>query len=277
MAPISMSVTLLIILFLYAPLCLARDCFLMDGANVTDAFYPCKSDLSPTEHSACCARAEDTCLSSGLCQSAGGFFFESGCTDPTWGSDDCPNLCPDNRGGWQGSATGPWEPGGIVPSWQVMVCAPNVTCCRVSPTDPSCCGDGQYETPFEVGKPVVPTTFVTDTQGGNITCPTTSAPECDNTSSDNEADAAAATNDTTGGECKETTIGAAIGASLGAALIAMVGVVWFLLMQRKKLVTTIGAYEAAQGNTYSPRKSTPTPVITSMYSAPIAEMDTMRY
>ncbi|KAL4951556.1 ankyrin repeat-containing domain protein [Aspergillus filifer] len=90
----------------------------MNGVNVTDTHAPCNPDLAPTEHSSCCSKKKNVCMTSGLCLSNTGLYWETGCTNATWTSDACPNLCPDLRGNWQGSATGDWSEGEEHDYWQ---------------------------------------------------------------------------------------------------------------------------------------------------------------
>ncbi|KAL4795252.1 hypothetical protein BDV19DRAFT_389386 [Aspergillus venezuelensis] len=225
------------------PLSLARDCFLMNGVNVTDTHAPCTADLAPTEHSSCCSKKKDVCMSSGLCLSNTGLYWETGCTDATWTSDACPNLCPDRRGGWQGSATGDWTEGEEHDYWQVLACGPNRTCCRTREGTPNCCGfDGPYEVEFAIGTPVGFKTMVTPTDMGSATC----SPAGEGQSEDDNVSSGE------NGVCRErseTTVGAAVGASLGAALVAALGGIWFLLYKQKKLAGELGQYKdhVAQG------------------------------
>ncbi|CAO2651419.1 Nn.00g039890.m01.CDS01 [Neocucurbitaria sp. VM-36] len=64
-------------------------CYYPDGKNAT-GLSPCKTDADVSH----CCRDSDVCLTNGLCFSSGlGSVVRRGCTDKTWKSPDCPNVC----------------------------------------------------------------------------------------------------------------------------------------------------------------------------------------
>lgn len=66
-----------------------KACFYPDGKNAT-GLIPCRPDAE-TSH---CCREADACLSNGMCFSPGlGSLVRRACTDQTWKSADCPNVC----------------------------------------------------------------------------------------------------------------------------------------------------------------------------------------
>jgi hypothetical protein len=82
------------------------DCFLPNGTAVplSAAYQPCISTLNV--HSMCCvlnatalealgesADKLDTCLTNGLCQTSEGGWARDLCTDKTWSSPNCVNVC----------------------------------------------------------------------------------------------------------------------------------------------------------------------------------------
>lgn len=80
---------------------LAATCYYRKNNEVKDpSIQPCDPSK---EVSQCCALEKknqgynDTCLSNGLCYAEDGYysgiFFESGCTDKTWGSPLCSSVC----------------------------------------------------------------------------------------------------------------------------------------------------------------------------------------
>ncbi|KAL4942743.1 hypothetical protein BDV06DRAFT_191562 [Aspergillus oleicola] len=238
----------LILVLLHGQPSHARDCYLMDGQSASTSHEPC--DTSTNGHSACCAIGPDTCLESGLCQTSSGLIFETGCTDPTWESDACPSLCPDQSTDWEGKGSGNWTEGTERSYWQVMVCSSGVVCCRSASGDPSCCGDRDLAIEFDVGVPVQETTTrtVTSTRTATSTETVNAGGETCGVDSTTEAQGggAAGATEAAASDCKkrETTVGAAVGASLGAALVATLGAIWILLQRQKKLVATIGGYQA---------------------------------
>lgn len=105
--PVSRAALLLAISILINPITSARNCYYLNGTQITDiAYQPCHSDT--TRDSACCGTnhegaghtgvANDVCESNGLCQNWEGFdgvdpppklWWRQGCTDPTWQSPYC--------------------------------------------------------------------------------------------------------------------------------------------------------------------------------------------
>jgi hypothetical protein len=77
-----------------------RSCYFSDG-TIADGYSACNNN---TAHSGCCRLYQtngtpvDLCTTNGLCLGRSGvwngFFFQSGCTDPTWQSNNCPKACP---------------------------------------------------------------------------------------------------------------------------------------------------------------------------------------
>lgn len=81
--------------FLVRPL-IAVGCYRPDGALVPDPDYiPCKPE-NAAKGSSCCALKRisypDRCLPNGLCGNGDDVFRDS-CTDETWDSPLCPQLC----------------------------------------------------------------------------------------------------------------------------------------------------------------------------------------
>lgn len=85
---------------------LAATCYYRENSTVAEpSFQPCNPSQ---EESACCAlnktdqAPNDICLSNGLCYSEdsynSGMFFQSACTDKTWGSALCPTVCKNVAG-----------------------------------------------------------------------------------------------------------------------------------------------------------------------------------
>jgi hypothetical protein len=75
-------------------------CFFPNG-TISTTSERCRHD---TEHSPCCGKGYK-CLSNGLCQvsdvtpdkPAGWEYARGGCTDKTFGSQDCPRFCLDSK------------------------------------------------------------------------------------------------------------------------------------------------------------------------------------
>ncbi|KAI4115334.1 MAG: hypothetical protein LQ345_004046 [Seirophora villosa] len=90
------SSTLYLLPTLFIPGLFAANCYRPDGELVTDPSYvPCNQAAADTG-SMCCALNRssypDQCLSNGLC-GGGGNIFRDSCTDPTWKSPMCLQLC----------------------------------------------------------------------------------------------------------------------------------------------------------------------------------------
>jgi Fe-S cluster biogenesis protein NfuA len=285
-------IPLLTFLLILSTAVLARDCFLMSGKNATASHQPCTPNLSSSEHSACCATATDTCLSSGLCIASTGLIYESGCTDPTWESDACPHVCPDASTNWRGSGSGNWTAGEERDYWQVMVCTAGVVCCRASSGDPDCCADQEGLVEFMPGKPVLAAadeedeagrTTVTRTVTATVSAVETGirADETVDGGDSSVVDGSDSGDLAVSGTCtdctkRETTVGAAVGASLGAALIGALGSVWFLLQRQKKLAATLGQYQAAAGQLPASSVASTGPINRNTAFRPFAELDAER-
>lgn len=75
---------------------LAVSCYHPNGDPVIDSdYHPC-NPAAPDTVSSCCATSRslfpDICLPNGLCGNGDDVFRDS-CTDPTWKSPLCPQLC----------------------------------------------------------------------------------------------------------------------------------------------------------------------------------------
>lgn len=69
-------------------------CYFPDGsvARYNDELYlPCKI-ISPGGVTFCCYRT-DACTEAGYCAGDAGIFYRGGCTDQTWTSSLCPEIC----------------------------------------------------------------------------------------------------------------------------------------------------------------------------------------
>ncbi len=76
-------------------------CYQPNG-DVDSSVVPCNSTINS---SACCDPL-DSCSTSGLCLGSSGFVYRSACTDPTWSSPNCPQIClrgPYSHSKWQKS------------------------------------------------------------------------------------------------------------------------------------------------------------------------------
>ncbi|PVH80657.1 hypothetical protein DL98DRAFT_188763 [Cadophora sp. DSE1049] len=108
-------------------------CYNPDGSDIKDpAYQPCNQFVGTV--SQCCGTnhtgvvTPDTCQANGLCQNNGdSVFWRQGCTDKTWKSPFCLNLCTDPDNGGDASdnvpvgqcSNGSWCCGGV-----------NATCCN---------------------------------------------------------------------------------------------------------------------------------------------------
>lgn len=79
----------------------ATKCYFSDGSDTGSEMQPCFPSSSV---SACCSTNKkgdwqnDVCLQNGLCIAQvaqySGMIFQNACTDKSWGSPDCPRICP---------------------------------------------------------------------------------------------------------------------------------------------------------------------------------------
>lgn len=91
------STSLAIVLFLlYTPSILAEiPCYYPDGFTIAPLHTPCNTSASDTPQSAssCCRNyANAYCVSNGLCYDEG-VLSRGSCTDKTWKSPSCPQVC----------------------------------------------------------------------------------------------------------------------------------------------------------------------------------------
>ncbi|KAL3470973.1 hypothetical protein BJX99DRAFT_250814 [Aspergillus californicus] len=227
--------------FIYSTLhsmSLAASCYYTDGTYGSPEQQPC---FPGQDVSACCGIAKtngdanDYCLTSGLClgQVSGytGLMLLNSCTDRTWGSDDCPSICPQSVEASFGI--------------HVLPCLNESNshwCCSIDGSD--CCGDafeldigtlmfpdegatGNWTSPTSVVNP--PTSTRTST-GGSVesttssdqataTVTVTASPNSDsNSDSTDSTSASDKTCDT--GACPDNKITVvSVGVGLGVALV----------------------------------------------------------
>ena len=72
-------------------------CYFPDG-SVSPQDIPCHSFFPAGGASACCGAA-DVCLNNKLClaQTGGELISRGSCTDQTWQSLECPQICSDGK------------------------------------------------------------------------------------------------------------------------------------------------------------------------------------
>ena len=104
----AVSYVLLLLSALFTRSLIASICYLPDGQPVDDpSVQPCNQAGGPTV-SMCCSLNRtihpDQCLENGLC-TGGGNVFRDSCTDNTWKSPLCLNLCT-TGGGLSGTVVG---------------------------------------------------------------------------------------------------------------------------------------------------------------------------
>ncbi|KAF5863790.1 hypothetical protein ETB97_009425 [Aspergillus alliaceus] len=206
---------------------LARQCYWRDGMPALSELQPC---FPEKENSACCATKKtngdpnDICTESGLCIAQvspyAGQVLRDGCTDSSWKSSDCPNMCPDSMRGEYGL--------------HILPC-PDISlrhwCC--SDNGSNCCDNafkldiGTMILPTALSSSVVPSAAatVTATTTATVTPGTTSEPTCD-------------------GACHADTttvaVGVGVGAGLGACLMATVFMLCFQRRTYQKKLRDIG-------------------------------------
>ncbi|KIW03167.1 uncharacterized protein PV09_05395 [Verruconis gallopava] len=214
-------------LYILAFLCIRGsncNCFLPNGTDVNrlfdldgDVWVPCST---AGDDSMCCrtnvTKGADTCVSNGLCHSNGGpMLWRESCTDPTWTSPACLQLCVAAGRKVQNSTSARWPNGTSFQDANVAVteCNDGSFCCNRGNTD--CCAKGNG-------------LFVVDGKVQSSTgTPTASLP---NASSTPKGSDASHVGGRTGGN-----VGAIAGGVVGGiiALVAVVGGVVHRLRRRK--------------------------------------------
>ncbi len=95
--PIMRKELYLVLCFLYNKLSMAtRTCYWPDGSVIPSSsdYTPC--NLTATGIDSACCSSWDPCSANGYCFSSSGYVYRGGCTDSTWGADEC---CPNCRNG----------------------------------------------------------------------------------------------------------------------------------------------------------------------------------
>ncbi|PHH74268.1 hypothetical protein CDD80_3191 [Ophiocordyceps camponoti-rufipedis] len=187
-----------------------QQCYGIDGTPSDDSQQPCNPEAV---FSPCCALNKakpDVCLSSGLCyaQDSGyeGFIYSNGCTDPTGRADACPHVCPDRTNNWKG--------GPVVASYNVLQCREGSHfCCRKSLDPENCCSNAGAVVSVNVGQLRFPTT----TASASAVCHPDRAVSEKPCPKDNSA-----------------VVGGAVGAVLGGALLASLGALAVVCVQRRR-------------------------------------------
>ncbi|KAB8073561.1 hypothetical protein BDV29DRAFT_134985 [Aspergillus leporis] len=203
------------------PLVPAAQCYWNDGVAAINEYQPCFPDQA---HSACCGlnklndQPNDMCTTSGLCyvqvKPYTGHLMLNPCTDQSWGSSDCPQICPNSLK----TDSGIW----------ILPCPSNGKdrwCCSGDGSD--CCAN---DFKLDIGKLLLPTSSNSSTSPSENT--TIVATMTITANANSQA--------TSFGECsansKITAVGAGVGAGLGACLVTTAAALWFQRrLHRKRL------------------------------------------
>ncbi|CAL8584570.1 hypothetical protein XPA_010157 [Xanthoria parietina] len=249
---ISKESVFFVLLSAFAPFSLAgpTDCFVPNGTDRNDAsdvransvaYTPC-DQRAP--FSMCCRYGADDCLDNGLCQgyAADGSrpVWRESCTDPTWTSPYCLNLCVRGQ-----TATGfDYEDGDVT----VHECPDGGFCCGQN--NDTCCGTSaaQYIVNSQVTN-VNPNSTTTSSSSSTSTSSSTPAPN-------GQGSPAPPTpqSNTDGG----TNIGAIAGGVIGGvvALAIIAAAIWFFKGRRKHQAPDAQQQpHQAQDGYYPPPKS----------------------
>lgn len=105
---------------------IAQTCYYPNGQVATGyTWVPCRSTGGTA--SSCCIPSEgDTCMSNGLCNWVGHYYFRGACTDQTWKDGSCAQVC-------QGDSPSSWV--------QLQKCTSGLYCCGSS----SCCNNANAQ------------------------------------------------------------------------------------------------------------------------------------
>ncbi|KAL2831111.1 hypothetical protein BDW59DRAFT_140415 [Aspergillus cavernicola] len=245
---------------------LAASCYFSDGSYGSSEQQPCFPDQ---EVSACCGLAKatgdenDYCLTSGIClgQVAGytGFMMLNSCTDSSWESDDCPNICPRSTRASHGI--------------HILPCLETDSshwCCSVDGSD--CCDDafefdigtlmfpdggsnGNWTNPTSVVNPPTSTnagsieSISTNSDQPTTTVTITARPTADSDTASDSASPSETTCDN--GTCPDSKtavvgVGVGLGAALVVCLLSSAGALWFQRrVFKKRLEDTRASFLAA--------------------------------
>ncbi|CZR56102.1 uncharacterized protein PAC_05990 [Phialocephala subalpina] len=228
-----LTTSLLSMLLLLPPSLAQRLCYFSDG-TAADGYSACNNN---TEHSGCCRLYQtngtpvDLCTTNGLCLGRNGvwngFFFQSGCTDPTWQSSNCPHACP---------ALDSPESNVVQPC---NASSGGLWCCRADGTD-DCCGSAKA---LAIGQLILPTSLSSSTSSSSSSSPistsTTQAIPPNSNSTLSPSTSCAPSSTASGPKPQVSTATIGIGASLGVAFLVTLGMLgWREWAWRKRPVVT---------------------------------------
>ncbi|KAB8257632.1 hypothetical protein BDV32DRAFT_152220 [Aspergillus pseudonomiae] len=218
------------------PPTIARQCYWRNGASTLNEQQPCFPDKAD---SPCCATnkqngdSNDVCTTTGLCvaqvEPYTGLVLQNGCTDSSWKSSSCLNICP----------------GSMKPDYGIHILpCPDKSlkhwCCSLNGSD--CC-DSAFE--LDMGTLML---------SSNSTSPSSLAAASATVTATTTATVTAGTgtdSSTCNGDChaESTTIavGAGVGAGLGACLVATV---CLLVFQRRAYQKKFHEMKASQSGAY---------------------------
>ncbi|PQE19297.1 hypothetical protein CJF31_00009389 [Rutstroemia sp. NJR-2017a BVV2] len=83
-----------IILILFTYSVQAWNCWLPNAVGFDNVgMKPCNATLADTTEGSACCDPKDSCSTSGMCLGRSGYVYRGGCTDSTFGSENCPSFC----------------------------------------------------------------------------------------------------------------------------------------------------------------------------------------
>ncbi|KAH9223775.1 hypothetical protein DL95DRAFT_517846 [Leptodontidium sp. 2 PMI_412] len=210
---------------------ISATCYNPDGSEIKDPAYQACNQFAGSV-SQCCGTnhtgvvAPDTCQANGLCQNNGdSVYWRQGCTDKTWKSPFCLNLCTDPKNG--GDATdnvavgqcsdGSWCCGGV-----------NVTCCNLKQGIVIAATIGFSSTSSKTSSS---TSASTPTSTTPLTNPTTSATDI-LPASTTPSPSASVISVATDGLGNGAKIG--IGVGIAGVVVAIAAIAAFFLLKRQR-------------------------------------------
>ncbi|KAL5363269.1 hypothetical protein BJX96DRAFT_155449 [Aspergillus floccosus] len=201
------TLLLLSIQAIQIPLILGAQCYWKTGIATIEEFQPCFPERA---NSACCGlkkksgEPNDICTTNGLCYAQvapyTGHILLNACTDRSWDSSDCPQICPSSMK----SNTAIW----------LLPCTSSGKdrwCCSEDGSD--CCSN---DFQLDIGQLVLPATNSTSSPSNSTLVATVTSTIHATIQADSDSSSP-----------NVTAVGAGVGVGLGACLIGTIAALWF--------------------------------------------------
>ena len=195
-------------------------CYFPNGNLATD-YLPC-TDISGEAQSWCCHLSDSVCTQNGYCVGSNGLFYRGGCTDSTFTSPSCPQVCKNDSPTTFSTFFNCADPGTYSQTW----------CCATGSSD-GCCNAGFS---IDFGNPFQPnaTQTVTIATSPATSARSTASPSTVSSTSTSSAVPLQTASSGASGNKNGTIIGVGVGVGLGVGLLAIAAVLYIFLTQQRK-------------------------------------------